>query len=753
MKRILCRADGRINPAYLYVQVRSMMVLAVALFTLMGCNGLIPSQQQNHVGLRVVRPEELTSSILPAATVEIAYKTYISVRGGTPPYSWSVASGKLPPGLQLNASTGSITGTPSLAGSYSFTVQVNDTHASAVSGNVSLNILSPVAPVVTQVYPNSGSSTGGTVVNILGQNFRSGAVVYFGGISATLVQVVNSMNMKVTAPPESIGTVDVTIEDSDSQTATAAKAYSFVAPTLPVSAQPSGQVTSPIVWTESSLVRIPVDSPAGTSKQIEIYAARNETYSFQIGVQAPAGGLTNVDVVATGLVGPGGGAIQGRDISLFREHYIYVPVTPPYYWTNSSDGTNPPEPPGWYPDGLLPFVDPETGQSPAGGVLKAAPFSVASKLNQPVWVDIHIPASATAGLYAGEFSVTSDQGRKSVQVSVHVWDFTLPDVPSFKTSYQASSPHQDIYMAHELLRNRVSPDWDTGAEEQSLIKAWGLTSTNLWFSSGLGVQNCATAPILPAPSSNEFATAAAHHQANLLIYNFSADEIGRCSRVFPMLKVWAANMHAAGVKNLVTVEPTPDLLDDGTGTGRSAVDIWTVLPQQYDDAQKHGNLISLVLSKGDAVWTYNVLVQDGYSPKLEINFAPLNYRLTMGFISQSLGITGFQQWSVDQWTSDPWNSMTVSPGGVPSDGLLVFPGGTAGLVGYASSMRLKWTRDGIDDFEYIQILKKLGQGAWALQQAAKVGPNWRDWTHDYKQVEALHVTLGNRIELLSSSAH
>ena len=486
-----------------------------------------------------------------------------------------------------------------------------------------------------------------------------------------------------------------------------ASCNAFIAVALISLACPSEHLlaASPIVWTASSLSRIWQQSPPGSSRQITVYAAKNDSYSFQIGIQAPAGGLTNVNVLTSGLTGPGGTVIAGSSIALFREQYIYVPVTPPYYWSNSTNGTNPPGPAGWYPDGLIPFVDPETGQPAHGGALQAAPFSIQGGMNQPIWVDLNVPPSSPAGDYAGTFIVNSDQGQATVTVALHVWNFSLPVVPTFKTSYQANPVHQDLYLTHELLRNRKSPDWVTPSLEPTLIHQWGLTSTNLWFSSGIGVSNCATTAMPAVPSVAQFKAAVAQHQPDIVLYNFSADEISRCPQLFPMLTKWAANMHAAGVQNMVTVEPTPALFDDGTGTGRSVVDIWTVLPEQYDDAQANGGLMTRILAKGDTVWSYNVLVQDGYSPKLTINFTPLDYRLTMGFISQSLGISGFQQWLVDQWTSDPWNTMTISPGGVPSDGLLVYPGSTVGTVGYAPSMRLKWTRDGVNDFEYVQDRK------------------------------------------------
>ena len=503
--------------------------------------------------------------------------------------------------------------------------------------------------------------------------------------------------------------------------------------------------TNPGVWTASSLSRIGKNSSVGESKRIDLSAARNETYSFQIGIQAPGGGLTNVTVASSGLFGPATQVIAGADIALFREYYVYVPASPPYYWYGNSDGTNPPGPPGWYPDGLIPFMDPETGQPAGRGVLNAVPFDIAAGSNQVIWVDLHVPSDAAAGPYTGVFTVTSDQGDSSVEVTLHVWNFTLPKAPSFKSSYQADPSHQDIYMVHELLRNRVSPAWDNRSEERSLIDEWGLNSTNAWFSSGIDISNCDTRAMPPAPSIPQFEAAKARHQPDILLYNFSADEISRCPNQYSILKEWARNMHAAGIQNMVTVMPTPALEDDGAGTGRSAVDIWVELPAQYDRAIQE---IHKVQAKGDAIWSYNVLVQDGYSPKHEMTFTPLDYRLNMGFISQSLGISGFQQWKVDQWTSDVWNSLPVYQG-VYGDGLLVYPGAPAGVAGYAPSMRLKWSRDGVNDFEYVQMLKTLGQGDWALQQAQSVGPDWRNWTRDYMQVEAVRLALGNRIDRLS----
>jgi Domain of unknown function (DUF4382)/Putative Ig domain len=57
---------------------------------------------------------------------ETAYNITVVALGGMPPYTWAIASGRLPDGLAVDTVSGVISGTPTKKGNYSFTIQVSD---------------------------------------------------------------------------------------------------------------------------------------------------------------------------------------------------------------------------------------------------------------------------------------------------------------------------------------------------------------------------------------------------------------------------------------------------------------------------------------------------------------------------------------------------------------------------------------------------------------------------------------------------
>lgn len=89
-------------------------------------------------------PLGITTTTLPTNVVNLNYSASLAAIGGKSPYTWTVSSGALPPGLNLNAG-GSITGIPTASGAFTFTAQVTDDNDVTATRQFTLVVVQPLS--------------------------------------------------------------------------------------------------------------------------------------------------------------------------------------------------------------------------------------------------------------------------------------------------------------------------------------------------------------------------------------------------------------------------------------------------------------------------------------------------------------------------------------------------------------------------------------------------------------------------------
>jgi hypothetical protein len=171
----------------------------------------------------------VTTSSVPSGTQGTAYNATLEASGGVPPYAWIVLNGTLPPGLSLNQSSGTISGTPSQAGTWNFTVQVTDAQVPADTATRALAITIAAAPQPDPLVITTTSLPAARRNRNYSATLRaSGGVTPYTWsiVSGTLPSglTLNASSGVISGRPTTRGTWVFTVRVSDSQQPTAAVA-------------------------------------------------------------------------------------------------------------------------------------------------------------------------------------------------------------------------------------------------------------------------------------------------------------------------------------------------------------------------------------------------------------------------------------------------------------------------------------------------------------------------------------------------
>ena len=188
-------------------------------------------------------PVTVTTASLPGGTVGTAYSQTLTASGGAGGYTWAVSSGTLPAGLSLGAS-GTISGTPTTAGTASFTVTVTDSSKGSASKALSIAVTAPPLTVTTASLP--GGTVGATYSQTLAAGGGTGGYTWAVGSGTLPAGLTLGASGGISGTPTVAGTSNFTVTVTDSSKQSASKTLSIVVapPTLNVTTAslPGGMV-------------------------------------------------------------------------------------------------------------------------------------------------------------------------------------------------------------------------------------------------------------------------------------------------------------------------------------------------------------------------------------------------------------------------------------------------------------------------------------------------------------------------------
>jgi len=576
----------------------------------------------------------------------------------------------------------------------------------------------------------------------------------------------------------------------------------------PVAGAPD-QATPMLVWAVDAMTRVGRYEIAQRQQHIQLYAVRNEYEPFQIVVQAQERDLTDVSIMVSALHSPGesidAAAIKiyrehyvavthASPLSPLPPTWIPDALIPIGHPTTGEDlanvqydaqpftiagGENQPY---WFDL----YVAPETKPGEYSGTVTVSAANAAP---------VHLQLSLTVG--PGILPTTPSQyssfGLSPQSLQEQYQLYPSDDPARYYALWQA---YGDLLLAHRLMPTPLpAVDYDidprTGAVTFSDYEMPGLgirPQANLvryLEQKGVNAIQLSTADINVhritaedrAKVVNQLGTLATllHQQSSLpfLLYVYPVDE-PQTPKAYETVRLWAALIaevnatYGTAIQLLLTAQPR---LDAGVWSELlTLVDIWVpCCSEVWRDMEKPRGPRSLAehMAQGDMVWWYTALVQPppawmaaqewpfnlyaGYTPIWLLDYPPMNYRIA-SWVNQHYGFTGLLYWATTNWSTTPdvWHdagTYHVDDRTMNGEGLLIYPGevATVGFDGPIASMRLKWLRESMEDYEYIALLEKSGQGAYAWKVLGTVVRAVDDWTLDPRTLYRARRQLGERL--------
>lgn len=425
--------------------------------------------------------------------------------------------------------------------------------------------------------------------------------------------------------------------------------------------------------------------------------AKNEGEGMQF-VYKPEKAQTNVRVTVSDFV-LDGGTEKIEDVTVYYQHYIYCAAAYTEYKTLQRVG--------YYPDILIPIND---DCSDLNGI------DVEANANQGFWITVWSAKDQTAGVYRGEVTLETDGGEKRViPVEITVWDFSVPEEPSFDAAYsiywfESSVSYKEAY--EYALRYRLNGSFTPSVRSQDYDADTMAKKTAEYLAEHPGV-SC----FMPSGYTAEYFNALEKYGILDKCFTYYFDEPGNYYSINKKMSETFAWAHALNpnVKNMVTTASRDTITD---------VDIWCGIWSSHDCDEP---TVRDRISEGYEMWWYGCVGPKSPYPTYHIQDDLMTSRL-VHWMQKDWGFTGNLYWGADWYYRidaktnradgirdiynypGTWHSDTTEYTTPAGDGFVVCYGregdGVVNRNMIMPTLRAEAIRDGSEDFEYLTLLEK-----------------------------------------------
>ena len=197
----------------------------------------LQTSTQATISLNIVSSSlNFTQLALPNATVNQPYNANITASGGLPNYLFEKIGGTLPLGLQLGAN-GSLSGTPTQSGNFSFVVRVTDAASSTTTGTFSINVLNGGFNITTSSLPAAVLNTLYTYTLAASGGTAPYTYSFFGGTIPP--NLLLSTDGTLSGVPIQTGSFNFTVQVKDANQITAVANFTLTVNQSPITLTPA----------------------------------------------------------------------------------------------------------------------------------------------------------------------------------------------------------------------------------------------------------------------------------------------------------------------------------------------------------------------------------------------------------------------------------------------------------------------------------------------------------------------------------